>query len=655
MLQSIRDRSQGWLTGAIVGLICITFAFWGVHTYLGQSGTPAEVVAKVNGSSIHLAELNATYQRLRQQQQMQLGAAFVIDQKMEMELKKQALNQLIMNQVLANAAARDGFRVTGDEVGAALLSVPVFQVDGQFSRERFNEVLSNILYTENAFLADLRTTMLVNQARSGIIDSAFALSGDISSATKLINQKRDFGYLTLPVQSFLNGVHVTDEQALAYYQQHQNQFTTPEQVSVEYIELSLSQLAAKLQFSDEQLKQFYQNNLSNYTLPERWHVAHILIKVPPNALPQQVLAAQNKADAIVQRLKAGDSFAQLAQTNSADAASVKNGGVLDWFSAGMADSAFEKAAAALKQVGDVSAPVRTKYGFSIIKLIGHEQPQVMPFAKAREQVNKALAQQQAEQVFAENSDKLSNLTYANPTSLEVAAKALNLPVQTTGLFSRQGGRDQITANPKVAEGAFNADVLQGNNSDVISLDPDTLVVLRVKQHVATALQTFDKVKDQVIQLLKTQAAQQQAEIEGKKLLQQLQQGNKGEEIAKQMNLPWQVANNVGRFDPHVPSAVLNAAFRLPRPNAQPAVGSFKLPNGNYALVSVNKVIDGTLGNNPAAQERIYREELEDSFGQLDYSLYVHNVLNKSKINIKNKKWAESQGSESQTSENTSDY
>jgi len=642
MLQSISDRSQGWLAGTIIALVCITFAFWGVHSYLDSSGASGDVVAKVNGESLHEADLNTAYQRLRQQQQMQLGSAFVIDQKMETELKRQALNQMVITHVLMQAAAKEGYRVTSDEVGAALLSIPMFQVDGRFSRDRFNEVLNNILYTENTFLADLQTTMLINQVRSGIIDSAFSLPNDIAAAIKLINQKRDLAYLVIPAQRFLNGAQISDAQALDYYNQHKTEFTTPEQVSVEYLELSLPQLAAQLNFTDAQLMQFYQNNLNNYTSPQRWHVAHILIRLPENALPQQVVAAQARIDALAQRLKAGESFAKLAQAYSDDPSSAKNGGVLDWFSPGMIDSAFEKTVSGLKQIGDVSAPVRTKYGFSIIKLIDQQAPQVQPFAKVRDQVQKALAQQQAEQTFADKSDKLTNLTYANPNSLDVAAKALGLSVQTTSLFSRQGGKDQITANPKVVDAAFSSDVVQGNNSDAISLDPDTVLVLRAKQHVPGSLQPFATVKDQIVQQLKTIAAQQQAQTVGQQLLQKMQQGATTADIAQQANAAWQTVNNAGRFDSRLPGAVLNAAFRTQRPGSdnKPTSNGFKLPNGDYALLSLTAVHDGTLGCNAAAQERIYREELENGFGQLDYALYVKSALAKAKIDIKNNKWVE---------------
>ena len=407
MLQSIRDRSQGWLTGAIVAIICVTFAFWGVHSYVGGNGA-MDVVAKINGHTIKQGDLNSTYQRLRQQQQMQLGAAFVIDQKREMLLKRQALNQLVMTYVLSQAAAKEGYRVTSDEVGSALLSIPMFQVDGRFSRERFNEVLSNILYTENAFLADLKTTMLVNQVRAGFLDSAFSLPNDIATAAKLVNQKRDLAYIIVPLERFRKQIQISENDALTYYKQHQADFTAPEKVGIEYVQLSLPQIAAQQHFNDAQLLQFYQNNLSTYTIPARWHVAQILVKIPDDASPQQVAEAKGKIDSIAQRLRAGGNFAQLAQEFSDDVTSARNGGVLDWFGPGVTDPVFEKAVVGLKQIGDLSLPVRTKYGFNVIKLIGNEKPEVMSFEKVRNRVTKAFAQQQAEQVFADSSDKLAN-------------------------------------------------------------------------------------------------------------------------------------------------------------------------------------------------------------------------------------------------------
>jgi peptidyl-prolyl cis-trans isomerase D len=635
MLQTIRDRSQSWLMSAIIVMACLAFAVWGIHSYLSGSVQP-DVIATVNKQPIAQAQFNQLYERLRQQQQMRLGADFAFDQKIEAQLKTQALNQLLMGYLLTQAAKREGFRATMTEVARALLVIPAFQVNGQFSRARFNETLSGILYTEKDFLADLQTTMLTNQARSGFVESEFALSNEVETAVRLVNQKRDIGYLVIPSNRFINTVKISPAAALAYYQQQPAKFTTPEQVSIEYLELSLPQIVAQQHFTDSQLQKFYQNNLSNYTHPERWRVARLLVKIPvANNNQQATVAAKMKIENLAERIRAGEDFAQLAQTYSDDKAAAKTGGMMPWFSPGMIDPAIEKAVLTLAKPGDVSAPIKTQEGFSIIKLIDMQQPQVAPFAAVRPAVEKALAQQQAEHIFAEASDKLSNLTYANPTSIDIAAKALSLQVKTSGFFTKQGGKDTITSNPKVFAAAFSADVMNGNNSSVIEASPDTLLVLRIKQHQPARLQPFSQIQDKVTQQLKAQAAQQQAQALGKQILQQMQQGQDIVQVAKKTKLVWHAVPNITRFGTLAPATLINMAFRMPRPAlpTKPSTAGIKLSNGDYAVLLLAAVHDGVIDDKTDFERRVYREQLENSFGQLDYALYVKGLKDRAKIVI----------------------
>lgn len=634
MLQKIRDHSQGWITSVIVIMLCLAFGIWGVESYLSSSAQP-DVPAKVNGRIISQTELNSTYERLRQQQQIQLGANFVFDQKVEIQLKKQALDQLIMGQILLQTAVKDGYRVAMEQVDRTLLTIPAFQINGRFSSERFKEVLGNILYTEQAFLSDLQTNMLIDQVRLGFLTSAFTLPDEIDTAIKLVNQKRDIAYLIVPASRFIDLAKISDKEALVYYQQHQAEFTTPEQVSIEYVALSLPQLAAQLHFTDVELRQYYQSNISNYTRPVRWHVAHILVKVPKDAAPQQLAAAKAKADKIAARLNAGESFAKLAKEFSDDIASAKNGGVMEWFSPGSIDPTLEKVVIALKQTGDLSAPAKTKYGFSIVKLLDTQKPEVLPFEKVRAQIEKALGQQKAEQAFANDSDKLSNLTYANPTSLDTAAEELGLPIKTTGLFDRNGSKEEVVSNSKVVAAAFSTDVLQGNNSNVIELNPDTLIVLRIKQHKPANLKPFAEVRKTVMEKLGAQLAEQKAQGLGEELLKDLrQQGGSAQQFASQHNLSIKVVNGVDRFGKQAPAAILGATFHTPRPLAGKASSSgLRLPNGDYAVISVLAVHDGDYDKATNAQQRIFGEELENGFGRLDYALYVDALVKKSKVAV----------------------
>ncbi|MDX2165316.1 MAG: SurA N-terminal domain-containing protein [Gammaproteobacteria bacterium] len=635
MLQNIRDKSQGPVLWIVVILIISTFAVWGIHSYVvgsRQSHTPAIV----NHITITQAQVMSSYERLRQQEQMQLGANFSLNPTVEGALKRQALNQLVVSTVLVQAATKSGYRVTTDQVNEALLKIPAFQESGQFSVNRFREVLSGILYSQNSFLIDMRNSMLIGQVQSGYVNSAFALPGEVDNAIRLVNQKRDISYVIIPAAHFSRDIHLRDEDVKNYYQTHQNEFQSPEQVSLQYLELSLPAIKAQMHFDETKVQQYYENNIESYTKPASWHVAYILIKIPQDASPADVEGAEKRMDDIQHQLKSGARFSVLARKYSQDIASSKSGGELDWFSAGTLDPSFEKAVANLKSVGDVSEPVRTSYGLSLIKLLGVKKAEVMPFSAVKSQVESTLAEQQAEQIFSQESDKLSNLTYSNPTTLEIAAKALNMSVGTTDLFTRDGMKVGIASNAKIVEAAFSRDVLQnGNNSDLIQLDPNTVAVVRVKNHQPQAVLPFADVENTIAQKLRNQQAQEKAEALGQSWLKQIEDNkSSAAALSRENAFPWQVDKDAGRYDSRVDSRILTEAFSMPYPNDNASVKGVRLPSGDYAIIEVDAVHQGELPkSDDSISHNIFKEELEKNYGQIDYQLYVRELMKNSSIKL----------------------
>lgn len=637
MLQNIREHLQGWIAWTIVLVISATFVFWGIESYT-DSARGADISATINGDSIPQSQVNALYERLRRQQQIQLGADYVINPSVESELKKQALNQLIYSHVLVKAAQKGGYRVTTSQVDAALLRMPLFQVDGQFSRQRFEEVISSIPYSDIDFINDLRNSMLLNQVQAGFVNSAFALPNDVTHAVKLIDQKRDVAYLIVPIAHFLRDVEISDTVAKEYYQQHQSDFTKPEQVSIEYLELSLAQLSANLRFDAAELESFYKENTQSFATPKQWRVARILVKLPQDSDEEEVAVAKTKIEDFAKRIKGGEDFAVLAKRYSDDKASSKTGGRLNWFSKDAVDPVMAKSVDALTRVGEVSEPFRTHEGFNLIKLLEVAEPQIQPFAKVKSQVSKVVAQQQAGQLFAEQSDKLANLTYMHPNTLEQAAKALSLPVKSTDMFSREGGKADITANAKILSAAFSAEVLgHGNNSDVIELNPDALIVLRIKQHEPATVRPFAEVANTIRNKLKVEEAQKRSQLLANTILKRLQTtGVNGKQLAKQYGFTWQFKPEVGRYDPSLDPAVLNQAFRMPRPAPNAFTSTvMEMPSGGYAVIAVTGVHDGNVDKSAERKRHIFQEEIQNSMGQMDYELYVRDVLKKAKVVVKN--------------------
>lgn len=637
MLQTIRERAQGIVAWTVVILICLTFALWGVHSYVDASKGNAsknDVIAKVNGVNIEPNQLTVAYERMRRQEQLQLGADYTNNPVIEKHLKKQALNQLIMSDILSQAALKDGYRISDKQIDVAILKMPAFQVDGVFSKERFQEVLSNTLYTQANFFSDLYRALLISQVQSGFVESGFVLPNDLQRTVQLVNQRRSLSYLILPLSNFMAKAVVSEQAVLDFYRKNADKFAVPEQIKVAYLELSIPEISAKLQFDEASLLQFYKDNLNVFTKPGSIHVAHILVKVPADASQAQVSIARQKIEHLQHQLNEGEKFSALAEKYSDDVLSAPQGGTLAWIARNNLEPQFEQAINALK-TGGVSEPIRTKYGLHLIKLLGEKKAEVQPFNKVKRQVQAALAQQKAEQILATESDKLSSLTYANPNNLSIAAQALNIPIKTTEFFTRNGAHEGMASNPKFAAAAFNPDVISGNNSDMISIDPQKLVVLRLQERIPATTKPFSEVKDKILLQLKEKEAQKQAAAFGQTILKDIKSGKSLAQIGATYQLPVESRQDVGRFASGVNPLILSAAFRLAKPvnNKGISANGLALPNGGFVILTVTEVHDGHFGDKNNIEKRVFQQQFENKNGQVDYQLYVHDLLNRAKVNI----------------------
>ncbi|MBU1926294.1 MAG: SurA N-terminal domain-containing protein, partial [Gammaproteobacteria bacterium] len=500
MLQNIREKSQGWIAWIIVSAVCITFALWGVHSYL-YSNAQSQVVAKVNGVKISQQMLESMFNRLRRQQSAQLGSNYNLSQKQSRLLKQVAMKSLVSNLVLSQATVKNGFRAGPDLVENAIATMPVFQVHGMFSSTRFEQVLTSMLFSQEEFFEQLRQTIITNQFKVGMAASEFALPFETDRAIQLVNQKRDLGYVVIPAERFFNQITVSKKEAMDYYKAHQDAFNTKEAVSIEYLELSVPQLMQKIYPTEQQLQQYYKANIATYTIPTQWQLAHIFVPVPMHASQKEVDQSRAKIDAIAKEIQAGKSFETFAQQF---ATGMVQNSSYPWATAAEMNDSVSAVLPNLKHIGDVSNVIQTQQGFEIIKLLGKKPSKIRPFAEVKDNVSKAYRQQQAEQQFSNLNDELANQTYEDPDTLNTAAKKLALTIQSTDLFTKEGEHKGLTKNPQIVQAAFSEDVLmQHNNSDPINLGNNSVIVLRIKKHRPSAVKAFDQVEAQIMTHLKT--------------------------------------------------------------------------------------------------------------------------------------------------------
>ncbi|MBI6897537.1 SurA N-terminal domain-containing protein [Pseudomonas putida] len=606
MLQNIRDNSQGWIAKTIIGLIVVLMALTGFEAIF-QAASHSQDAAKVNGQTISQNELSQAVDMQRRQLMQQLGKDFdpaLLDEKM---LREAALKGLIDRKLLLQGAEDAKFAFSEAALDQLILQTPEFQVDGKFSAERFDSVIRQMGYGRMQFREMLAQEMLIGQLRTGLAGSSFVTDKQVEAFARLEKQTRDFASQTFKADPA--AVKVSDDEVKAHYDQHAKEFMTPDQVVIDYLELKKSAFFDQVKVDDGELQALYEKEIAN--LGEQRHAAHILIEVNGKTDDAK---AKARIEEIQQRLDKGEDFAKLAKEFSQDPGSVNTGGDLGFAGPGVYDPAFEDALYKLNK-DQVSAPVRTEFGYHLIKLLGVQAPDVPSFASLKDKLTHELKTQQVEQRFVEATKQLEDTAF-EASDLAQPAQDLGLKVHTSAAFGREGG-EGITANRAVIQAAFGEQVLEeGANSNAIELDPETVVVLRVKEHRKPEQLPLEAVAKNISQHLAKEKAIAELKAKADKLIAGLRDGS-----AKAEGQGWKVHEAVTRGQDGIDPAELQAVFRLGKPASKdkPVYGSVVLGDGSLVVLQLKGVNEGAAATDEEkAQIRRY---LASRAGSQDFAAY----------------------------------
>lgn len=594
MLQTIRDHTQGIVVWTIVGLIIITFALFGLSSYL--SGSSKSYVAKINGVEIDENDFRQELQNYQSRLQQMLGKNFRADMFDPQMVKQEVINGLVTRELITQYIDDQNLQVAPAKLVKEIQSIDAFHDEGgQFSKARYFDLINRQGMSETFFEQQLARDIASRYLQTGVSQSDFATDSDVQQFLRLSSQQRDIGYLTISRKVYSKKVRVSGKRIEDYYNSHKSEFMNPEMISVEYVELDLDKLAKGYEISDETVRQYYDSHRESYvSKPEQRKVRHILIKVDDKTDEKAALA---KIKDIQKRLKKGVAFGKLAKQESQDPGSAKQGGDLGFFGRGVMDKAFEASAFSLKK-GQISKPVRSAFGYHLIKLDEVKPEEVKTFDTVKEDIRKELQIQQAEQAFYELTEKLSNITYEQPGSLQPVVDELGLPLQKTSLFDRSGGKG-IAAKQKVIAAAFSDDVLNlGRNSELIELSDSRMLVLRKLEHQHASQKKLAEVRKKISQQLRQQVARENMLAQVKQAEQLLQKGESPRKVARSIKgAKWQRVGFIqrdGKADKNKKSRKLEAeirhkAFVLPRPGKKQSWGSLELRNGNGVVVGLYKV------------------------------------------------------------------
>ncbi|VVN44184.1 Peptidyl-prolyl cis-trans isomerase D [Pseudomonas fluorescens] len=610
MLQNIRDNSQGWIAKTIIGVIVALMALTGFDAIF-QATTHKNEAAKVNGEEISQNELSQAVDMQRRQLMQQLGKDFdasLLDEKM---LRESALKGLIDRKLLLQGAEQAKFAFSEGALDQVILQTPEFQVDGKFSSERFDQVIRQLGYSRMQFRQMLAQEMLIGQLRAGVAGSGFVTDAEVLAFARLEKQTRDFA--TLNVKADPAAVKLTDDEVKAYYDEHAKEFMTPDQVIIDYVELKKSSFFDQVAVKDEDLQAAYQKEIAN--LSEQRRAAHILIEVNDKTTEAQ---AKAKIDEVQARLAKGEKFEALAKEFSQDPGSANNGGDLGYAGPGVYDPAFEKTLYSLSK-DQVSEPIRTDFGYHLIKLLGVEAPEVPTLASLKDKLTRELKAAQVEQRFVEATKQLEDSAF-EASDLAQPAADLKLTVHTSKPFGREGG-EGVAANRAVVTAAFSTEVIdEGANSTAIELDPETVIVLRSKEHLKPAQLPLESVNAAIRTQLTKEHASAAAKTKAEKLIADLRDGKAPLDKAVE-GQNWKTTEAATRGQEGVDPAVLQALFRMPKPAAKdkPTFTSVTLADGSLMIVRLNGVNEAAA---PTDEEKSqYRRFLASREGQQDFAAY----------------------------------
>jgi len=585
MLGAIRRKSKGWVAYLIVGLIVIPFALFGIQDYVSRSANTS--IASVDGEDI---DINLYYQELNSQQrklQQQLGAQY--SQEIDNVLKQTLLDTMINEKLIENFANSLDMVTLDQEVRSVIQSNQAFHLDGEFSEDRYNQILRLNSYSPTAYEIAQSKSLTRDQIKRNLSNSSFLSSVQTAQLNDLASQEREVSYIVLTTEKYEDQISVSQSEISDYFDANKSNFLEGRKVKVDFVELSLDNIEEPEDADEETLKNLYEENAELYTNPERRRAQHILVE------------DENLANDLLNQIKEGSDFAELAKTNSVDTSSNEQGGDLGLFERDLMGAEFDEVAFSMN-VGDVSDVVSTDYGyFHIIKLTEIETETAQSFEEVGEQLVALHKKKAKQKILFDLEEELANLAYEE--SLDMLADQLDLEIQTSDFFSNETNQyDQSFVSAAFSEGVIE----EGENSDVIELDQNKFVVLSLSSLQPERQKELNEVEAQIVATLKTLGAKKLIDNLSLSIVSALTSGDEltVNKLLTDNQLEWNDEGWISRAT-QLPLDITRVAFKIPKPILGEHTYSSSSADNSTSLVIDLKAVRLPEGENDTGISELY--------------------------------------------------
>ena len=572
MLETIREKFTGWIAALIIGAISIAL----VISFGNMNQTPLEqdVVITVNDREITLVDYREEYTNQLLQFQEVFGDE--IPESLEFTIQESATENLIMKTLLNDYVDAQGYRVSPEYVAELITTNPNFQLGEGFNRENYQAILSSQGVSQSKYENDLRIELQINQLRRGLIESSFITPSEFRRFVELQMEERDGQYLLIPSSKFTDQVSLDKEVVSTFYTENITSFMTEEEIDVEFLSIDTEEIAQSIEFSPLDVEQYYKENIERFRSNEERKSSHILISFDDEVIED---AAQEQSKDILVRIKGGESFEELAQEFSDDSGSATNGGDLGWAEPGLFVSEFDQVLYAL-EIGEISDPVKTQFGYHIIRLDDVKEGRKKEFAEIEEELTEEYSQLLAEDRLYDLAEQLDDLALQAYNELDTVADRLALELNQISAITRNGS-SFLNQQPELIDILFSSSSIEQSENTPVYEFNNSIVVARVVNHRLPETKNFSEVEDEIVNLLTVQNSIEIANETAAQMLEELSSGKTLTELSDLYQLELKEFNELKRNDDALPGAVTDAVF---------ATLTNKIDSNHYSTIATGEEV-----------------------------------------------------------------
>lgn len=620
MLQKIRDRLTGGYAIAFLALLAIPFAFFGISYDFTGGG----YAAKVNGVEISSARLQNEY--LAQLAEF-TDQGTEIPANLRPMIRRSVLSNLIRETLVNQHVAEEGYRVSDEMVAEFIQRVPEFQVDGRFDRDLYYSWLRDRNLTPAVFEENQRQSLRLQQFQRGHAATAFVTPAEYRRYLNLYGEQRRAAVATFDVDAIAEEVEPTGEEIAAYYEEHTDDFQSPESVDVRYVEVDRRDLRSRVEITEQQLREYYEQVSGRFLRDESRRARHILIP-----FGEDEAAAEEQAAELAARVRAGEPFADLARQYSADTGTAEQGGDLGSLTRTQMPEALGDAVFSMQE-GEIAGPVESDFGYHIVRLDEVQPGGPAPLEEVRAEVENELRDIEAEALYEDLEREVSDALFEGD-GIEEIAESTGLELQSASGITRQGG-GPFGGNQAVIDTVFDSSLReQGIVSDIVELDANRSAVFSVQEHHAADRLPLEEVRAEIVARLSEERARGIARDRAAALQARLAEGADFQEAAAESAAEVSSLRTRGRQDAETDPRVLQAIFRAPKPGADDrTIGQAETRDGDVTVYSVAAVIPGRPEAIPLEERDAGKLQLAQQAGSADYTALVLELERRADIEI----------------------